>query len=80
LDNDCDGQTDEDNVCGPPEVHDLAVTSIAAPATVTIKGGVAQTKTVTVQIQNRSGHAETIPNAATLGDTAVKIFQGNKSL
>lgn len=66
LDNDCDGQTDEDNVCEPPGIHDLAVTSIAAPATVTIKGGVAQMKTVTVQVQNRSGHTETIPDAATL--------------
>lgn len=66
-DNDCDGQTDEDDVCGPPGIHDLAVTSIAAPATVTMKGGVVQTKTVTVQIQNRGSHIETIPDAVALG-------------
>lgn len=67
-DNDCDGQTDEDDVCDPPGIHDLAVTSITAPATVTIKGGVVQTKTVTVQIQNRGSHVETIPDAVALGN------------
>lgn len=55
-------------VCGPPGIHDLAVTSITAPATVTIKGGVVQTKTVTVQIQNRGSHVETIPDAVALGN------------
>lgn len=65
-DDDCDGVTDEDDVCGPPVVHDLAVAKVAAPGIVTIKNGKAVTKVVTVTVQNRSAHPETIDDAAEL--------------
>jgi hypothetical protein len=53
----------------PPPVHDLAVTKITAPQTVTLTATKPQlTKPVTVQLQNRSPHDETIPNLATLRD------------
>jgi hypothetical protein len=56
----------------PPPVHDLAVTKITAPATVTLTNNKPQlTKPVTVQIQNRSPHDETIPDLATLGDLVI---------
>ncbi|MGH7965596.1 MAG: hypothetical protein ACRERD_27915, partial [Candidatus Binatia bacterium] len=61
LDNDCDGTVDEDNMCAPSPVHDLAVTDIAPPKTITLKTKApTQTKQVKVQIQNRSPHNETI--------------------
>jgi hypothetical protein len=48
--------------------HDLAVTKIQAPPGITLKPGKPPvTKIVKVEIQNRSRHAETIPNLATLG-------------
>jgi hypothetical protein len=53
----------------PPPVHDLAVTRITAPQTVTLTATKPQLiKPVTVQLQNRSPHDETIPNLATLRD------------
>jgi hypothetical protein len=49
------------------EVHDLAVTAINAPQTVTLTPKKPQlTKSVNVQLQNRSPHNETIPDLATL--------------
>jgi hypothetical protein len=52
----------------PPPVHDLAVTKLTAPQTVTLTPKKPQlTKPVTVQLQNRSPHNETIPDLATLG-------------
>ena len=52
----------------PPPVHDLAVTKITVPQTVTLTATKPQlTKPVTVQLQNRSPHDETIPNLTTLG-------------
>lgn len=61
LDNDCDGQSDEGGVCPPPPVHDLAVLSIDVPTSVTLTAKKpVQTQQVTVQVQNRSPHAETV--------------------
>ena len=56
--------------CGiesPPSVHDLAVTRIIAPQIVTLTAArPVQTRKVKVQIQNRSGHSETIPDQTVL--------------
>ncbi len=47
----------------PPEPHDLAVSKIAAPKTVTVRiGGLPVTKRVSVAVQNRSRHPQTITN------------------
>lgn len=52
----------------PCDSNDLAVTKIKAPKTVTLTQNVpARTLRVKVEIQNRSPHAETVPDAATLG-------------
>lgn len=73
IDDDCDGFVDEDNVCPPVPEHDLAVTTIIAPKTVTLKALVPnQSKQVTVQVQNRSPHNETINSLAGLVDLTVK--------
>lgn len=52
----------------PPELaHDLAVTNIIVPKVVTLTDArPTQTKTVRVQIQNRSAHEETIPDLGVL--------------
>jgi hypothetical protein len=48
-------------------VHDLAVTKLLVPRQVTLTGArPAVTKEIIVEIQNRSTHAETIPDLATL--------------
>lgn len=54
----------------PPELaHDLAVTNITVPKTITLTAAKpTQTKTVKVQIQNRSAHSEVIPNATVLAE------------
>ncbi|MBI3770429.1 MAG: right-handed parallel beta-helix repeat-containing protein [Deltaproteobacteria bacterium] len=49
--------------------NDLAVTKITAPKVIGLSGKKpVQTKQVKVEIQNRSPHAETIPDAAVLGN------------
>lgn len=48
--------------------HDLAVVKIRAPAAVEVTPGTALTRSVSVQIQNRGTHAETLASAAILGD------------
>jgi hypothetical protein len=68
LDNDCDGAIDEDGVCPPPAVHDLAVTDINPTKVVTLTATKpTQAKPLTVQIQNRGDHNEMIANATALG-------------
>jgi len=50
-------------------VHDFAVTRIIAPRRATLTAGIpARTALAKVLIQNRSGHSETIPDLATLGN------------
>jgi hypothetical protein len=63
-DGDDDGTGDVCDAAG----NDLAVVKITAPKTVTLTTArPTLVKRVTVQIQNRSAHAEVIPDAATLG-------------
>jgi hypothetical protein len=50
---------------GPTPVHDLAVTKITAPRAVRVSPA---KHLVKVRIQNRSAHAETVPDQATLGN------------
>lgn len=58
---------DTQTTVGGVAMHDLAVTDISAPPIVTLTDRrAAQTKAVKVQIQNRSPHLETIPDAAVL--------------
>ncbi|MGH7961198.1 MAG: choice-of-anchor Q domain-containing protein [Candidatus Binatia bacterium] len=66
-----DGNTDPGDGCSdmcqtetPPEAHDLATLGIKAPGTITLTAAKpTQTRTVTVSIQNRSPHPETIEPA-----------------
>jgi uncharacterized repeat protein (TIGR01451 family) len=65
--NNTDTENTTVNAVTPPPVHDLAVTKITAPQTVTLTASKPSlTKPVKVQIQNRSPHDETIPDLATL--------------
>lgn len=66
IDDDCNGLADDGGVC---VVHDLAVTAIGAPVTVTLTNRKpVQTWPVKVQIQNRSPHPETIADVSMLGN------------
>ena len=65
--NNTDTENTTVNAVTPPSAHDLAVTKITAPQTVTLTANKPQlTKPVKVQLQNRSPHDETIPDLATL--------------
>jgi sugar lactone lactonase YvrE len=48
--------------------HDLALVKITAPSTVAVDPGVAVTKSVKVQFQNRGSEPEVLPDAGVLGD------------
>ena len=65
--NNTDTENTTVNAVAPPSAHDLAVTQLTAPKTVTLTDNKpVQIKSVKVQLQNRSPHDETIPDLATL--------------
>jgi uncharacterized repeat protein (TIGR01451 family) len=67
--NNTDTENTTVNAVTPPSAHDLAVTKITVPQTVTLTDNKpVQIKSVKVQLQNRSPHDETIPDLAMLGN------------
>ena len=63
-------------VGGTPDIHDLAITKIAAPKVVNLKtGGPAITKRVSVSVQNRGTHSETFTTSQQLSNLVTLAVQ-----
>jgi hypothetical protein len=63
-------------VSGAVDVHDLAITKITAPKVVNLKaGGPAVAKRVSVTVQNRSTHSETITTSTQLSNLVTLAVQ-----
>ena len=73
LDDNCDGVVDEGSVCASGS-HDLAVTDISVPKKVTLRATKPSvTDQVTVQIENRGNHTETISEAQYAGLVSLTV-------